>query len=121
MAIPDGYRLLTSQDVGKTLGVDLELEVYFDTSVSIDSIRASFSIMNFDEDINLTNFLVFRRESNSDGDEYYYAYIKDISNNYIINYDRDNATYWWKLSQYTFTENVEITLFNNCFQQIYWL
>ena len=112
MAIPNGYRLLTSQDVGKVFGTDLELEVYIDTSISIDSIRTSFSIMNFDEDINLTNFLVFRRESNSDGDEYYYAYIKDSSNTYIINYNLDKATYWWALSQYTFTENVEITSFN---------
>ena len=32
-SIPEGYRLLTSEDVGKTFGVDLESKIYIDSSV----------------------------------------------------------------------------------------
>lgn len=35
MSIPEGYRLLTSADIGKTFGVELEPTFYIDNSVSI--------------------------------------------------------------------------------------
>ena len=35
MAIPNGYRLLTAEDVGKVFGTDLEQVIYFDTSKEI--------------------------------------------------------------------------------------
>jgi hypothetical protein len=38
MAIPSGYRLITSSDVGKIFGTDIENIVYFDTTVSATSV-----------------------------------------------------------------------------------
>lgn len=43
MAIPEGYRLIKSTDVGKTFGVDLEPFIYIDTTVSAyDSLHNEF-------------------------------------------------------------------------------
>lgn len=47
MAIPDGYRLLTANDVGKTFGVELESTVYFDTSVRPGILGGGFYATNF--------------------------------------------------------------------------
>ena len=49
MAIPEGYRLLTAEDIGKVFGVDLERVVYCDTSVT------PISASGFDP-VHLTNF-----------------------------------------------------------------
>lgn len=43
MAIPNGYRLLTSDDVGKTFGTDLESIAYFDTSVILTGAESYFA------------------------------------------------------------------------------
>lgn len=40
MAIPNGYRLLTVDDVGKTFGVDLEQIIYFDTSADMSYFKS---------------------------------------------------------------------------------
>ncbi|MDD4528179.1 MAG: hypothetical protein PHF25_09170 [Candidatus Margulisbacteria bacterium] len=37
MAIPVGYRKITSNDVGKTFGVDLETVIKFDDAISVGS------------------------------------------------------------------------------------
>lgn len=50
MAIPEGYRLLTSADIGKVFGVDLESMVYFDEDVT-----PTFYLTSIGE-LNLTNF-----------------------------------------------------------------
>ena len=52
MPIPNGYRLLTSSDVGKVFGVDLELEVYIDSDeypISTFPTGTSAEITNFAE------------------------------------------------------------------------
>ena len=49
------YRLLTADDVGKVFGVDLELEVFIDTSYELAS---NSDIFQIDKTINLTNFLI---------------------------------------------------------------
>lgn len=70
MSIPEGYRLLTANDVGKVFGVDLELDVYIDGSVTpIDSIFVNNTT------INLTNFIHTTKTYDEMG---YEAYVPQI-------------------------------------------
>lgn len=101
MAIPEGYRLLTAEDVGKTFGVDLELTVYFDTDIF------SFNEDMFQNDYasDLTNFMYSISKYEAGGFDSYIPYI------YLL----DTPIYYaaaWPLSDYTFSENVEITSYN---------
>lgn len=114
MAIPEGYRLLTSADVGKTFGVDLELDVYFDNEATIPL---------YTKNIALTNFMSLTFGTDAPPwDDYGEAVrrngvsIDTPSTHYIYDYfeggESFNYTpYWWNTS-YTFTENTEITSFN---------
>lgn len=52
MAIPNGYRLLTAEDIGKTFGVELELDVYINSDeypISTFPTGTSAEITNFAE------------------------------------------------------------------------
>lgn len=61
MAIPEGYRLLTAEDVGKVFGKDLELVVHIDTSVTPNILNDTSAISN----MFLTNFLWYNQWMNS--------------------------------------------------------
>lgn len=94
MAIPSGYRLLTAEDIGKVFGVDLELEIKFDTDQ--DPVAGILSNGN----TQLTNFV--RGILGSGAEDY-----KNIEINSETVY-----AFGWFVESYTFTENVEITSYN---------
>ena len=61
MAIPEGYRLLTVEDVGKVFGVDLEPSIFIDSSATLTNsiITASFvALDNSNVDLNSSNDLI---------------------------------------------------------------
>ena len=59
--IPEGYRLLTSADIGKVFGVDLEPSIFIDTSATLTNsiITASFvALDSSNEDLDSSNDLI---------------------------------------------------------------
>lgn len=48
MAIPEGYRLLTSADIGKVFGVDLEPSIFIDTSATLTNSIITASCVRLD-------------------------------------------------------------------------
>lgn len=97
--MPEGYRLLTANDVGKTFGVELESTVYFDTSVDVPSYSTS--------PFYLTNFLYYKQDGRV------YAYY--INNSYI-----GFAGAYITSESYTFTTNLEITSYDTNYQWNNW-
>lgn len=101
MAIPEGYRLLTKDDVGKVFGKDLELQIYIDTSadpVSDIFIGNRTNFINEDDGIIHLDY-----SSLSNHTIYYYSWY--ISSNDVITmdenlvveiyYDDDNWNNWF--------------------------
>ena len=101
MAIPSGYRLLTAEDIGKVFGVDLELEVYIDDSVTpIDSIFVNNTT------INLTNFIHTTKTYDEAG---YEAYVPQI----FLNDDglfQFNA--WFINNPFTMSSGLSVSSYN---------
>lgn len=103
MAIPEGYRLLRSSDVGKTFGVELEPLVYFDDSVSPNNVSKRVSLTNFiDTVIDFGN-------------------LTGIRFNNIIIYDSWDHSGWLGYTNYQFESNVEITSYNTDYEWNNWL
>lgn len=116
MSIPEGYRLLTKDDVGKVFGTDLELEVYID-----DTVQPSFYPPDDygSTTINLTNFIELIIGY---GYPPYDDFTSTEENTIRLNQSAI-CTHWinssafgyndiWYITDYTFTDNVEITSFN---------
>lgn len=105
MAIPNGYRLLTANDVGKTFGVDLESIVYFDTSVTPNAVFNEYSATN------LTNFMKstysFFDPPDSNCNAIYFG-TSILTFIYLDNVYSSSDTPW-EMDSYTFTESLEIT------------
>lgn len=109
MAIPQGYRLLTAEDVGKVFGVDLELGVYIDTEISLTN---SSSIFTYNKTNNLTNFI----QSSYLYNPGYEANVAKIectqTDNYILWEESVGGWYVAYGNIITMFESTEITSFN---------
>ncbi len=104
MAIPSDYRLLTSADIGKVFGVDLEPLVYFDTSVTPNNVSTVVPLTNFISivvDFGELTGIVF--------------------NNNIKIYDSWDYSGWLSYTDYQFESNVEITSYNTDYEWNNWL
>ena len=116
MAIPEGYRLLTKDDVGKVFGTDLELEVYIDNTVQ----PSFYSPDDYGSTtINLTNFIeLIIGYGYPPYDDFTSTEENTIRfNQSVIRVDWINSSAFgynveWVITDYTFTENVEITSYN---------
>lgn len=97
MAIPNGYRLLTAEDVGKVFGTDLELEVYIDTYTF-----PSISITQ-NTTINLTNFMtytLFYDDNIGEGGMIYYLNELIFNMGWFMNEDNLTTTNGLKVETY---------------------
>lgn len=95
--IPEGYRLLTPEDVDKVFGVDFSLEVYIDTET-----MPEFSP---ESNINWTNFIQA------------YLYFDEVADIEVTKYNiLNNEVYngftWVVNNLYTITNNTKVESFN---------
>lgn len=110
MSIPNGYRLLTSADIGKVFGTDLESMVYFD-----EDITPTFNLTSIGS-LNLTNFCKEERD--------YLPYAEaEISSGIYLN--GSGYIYYELAGMFSPTEadlsGVEITSFNTDYNWNNWL
>ena len=116
MAIPEGYRLLTAEDIGKVFGVDLETTVYIDTGVSL-SMSEDYFVK--DQTTNLTNFL----QASNLYDPGYEWYIPRIDANLNYNLIWEGSVGWIINSDYdpvSASEGLEVTSFNTDYSWNNW-
>ena len=109
MAIPNGYRLLTAEDVGKVFGVDLERVVYCDTNVIPISTSRN-------DPVYLTNFA---HQTNAMG-EVEVCYI--LKNGVMDGYQTPMYEFGtWKNESIEMNENMSVTSYHTDVEWNNWL
>lgn len=133
MAIPEGYRLLRFEDMGKTFGVDLENTVYFDTSVypiGSDNVSTNLIISFLGLDIDGTSYSFIRYDTHhsATGFSFDIEILSLDTDTYSNVYSRreypsgEIYTSEWTLSSYTIPDStIDYVLLTETYYGFNWL